>query len=948
VIALASGAVLPSARPVGAAGFRPQPSAASHPRTAAQARAAFGLADPPWQYRPMFTYDLEQDVDAKTQLLREMAGREIRHILLGADQYSDSADYLTPAFFDQTRDLLEAARGLGLHVTLADDYAYPSASADGLVVAHDPRCRLQAMVEVAPGVYRVRKGSIESPLFSLDVVRRYPDLLNFDCMRYLLDITQRQYERRLREFFPTGGGDTVVGFYTNEPQVDPDAYGTTGAPAQAAVLWTSDFPRYFQARNGYDIRPRLQDLFRDRVPSSYRVRIDYWRTLAERLGAAYYGPISRWSEQHGVGYTGFLFEDDSVKFSNRRAADYFRWTKAMTAPGTDIVSREDNYAHHLHRASSAASEAGRAWAHVDGTNITFPGTRPQDLKGWADKVLVHGVNNYMLFYCCSHGNTAGNYIGLRWQPWIDRLPSWSRYFARISQQISGGTSGAQVALLDPWSTLVGGMAMGWDANTRTVSNGPTELADAQVLAVAQTLDEHQVQWNFMTEGFLPGAVRGSWLRGGSGERYEALILPHEAFIPLPVLRSVRTFWQGGGTVIAVGTVPSMAAEGPGTESRAVRALSTEIFGTSGANLPATVTENQSAGGGHAYFVPAGREGVLGAILEARVRLLAQPLGGRDGLLAHTRRYPGLDVHLLANTLPPPSSPVGRIPEAADPAREIPNGTLPTEGAPVDSVWRFEGAGLPEIWDTETGGRSPAPVYWTEGGRTIVPVRLQNTGSVVVAIRSGDPESRPHLTRADLPVPSVTVRRGVIHVDALASANGTYRFEGSYRGTRFEGEVAVTDVPPGVDLSPGWKLCFPPQSARATPTFTTGIQGGTCQRRNTGDWRLPDPETGAPPVVEATVGTYARSFGRVPEREDLRWTLDLGEVAETSRVAVNGVEVGDRNWTPYTFDVTEHLGVRNSVRVLVQSAMLVSQAAGILGPARLFPSKRVSLRVPLPR
>jgi hypothetical protein len=230
----------------------------------------------------------------------------------------------------------------------------------------------------------------------------------------------------------------------------------------------------------------------------------------------------------------------------------------------------------------------------------------------------------------------------------------------------------------------------------------------------------------------------------------------------------------------------------------------------------------------------------------------------------------------------------------------------------------------------------------------VPVRLQNTGSVVVVIRSGDPESRPRLTRADLPVTSVAVRRGAIHVDALASANGTYRFEGSYRGTPFDTEVRVSDVPDVVDLSSGWTVCFPQQSAHATPNVTTGIQGGTCQRRGAGNWRLPDPQTGAPPVVEATVGTYVRPFGAVPERQNLVWTLDLGEVAETSRVAVNGVEVGERNWTPYIFDVTEHLGARNSVRVLVQSTMLVTQEAGILGPARLAPFKRVAFVVPLPR
>jgi hypothetical protein len=151
----------------------------------------------------------------------------------------------------------------------------------------------------------------------------------------------------------------------------------------------------------------------------------------------------------------------------------------------------------------------------------------------------------------------------------------------------------------------------------------------------------------------------------------------------------------------------------------------------------------------------------------------------------------------------------------------------------------------------------------------------------------------------------------------------------------------------VDLSSDWTVCFPPQDRRLAPTVTTGIQGGTCQRRDVGSWRLPDPRTGAPPVVEATAGTYSRPFDRVQTGRDLQWLLSLGEVAETSRVSLNGTNLGDRIWPPYVFDVTRHLHAHNELRVLVQSTMLVTQVAGIAGPAALVPLKQVSIRVALP-
>ncbi len=56
----------------------------------------------------------------------------------------------------------------------------------------------------------------------------------------------------------------------------------------------------FQERNGYNLRPRLPDLFFDISPDSAHVRYDFYNTLTEFYSQAYYKQIHEWCEEHGV------------------------------------------------------------------------------------------------------------------------------------------------------------------------------------------------------------------------------------------------------------------------------------------------------------------------------------------------------------------------------------------------------------------------------------------------------------------------------------------------------------------------------------------------------------------------------------------------------------------------------------------------------------------------
>lgn len=64
--------------------------------------------------------------------------------------------------------------------------------------------------------------------------------------------------------------------------------------------WTSDLPEQFKKRRGYDLIPRLPELFDEKAAASPDLRFDFWRTLAEIHEERWTKPLGEWSRKHGV------------------------------------------------------------------------------------------------------------------------------------------------------------------------------------------------------------------------------------------------------------------------------------------------------------------------------------------------------------------------------------------------------------------------------------------------------------------------------------------------------------------------------------------------------------------------------------------------------------------------------------------------------------------------
>ena len=225
---------------------------------------------------------------------------------------------------------------------------------------------------------------------------------------------------------------------------------------------------------------------------------------------------------------------------------------------------------------------------------------------------------------------------------------------------------------------------------------------------------------------------------------------------------------------------------------------------------------------------------------------------------------------------------------------------------------------PEVWNPLTGETTRSVVYTEESGRIRVPLWFEPSGSrfvvfrtaslaksaVVVAVRRNGKGVLPGLA-APLPGPppvELSAGRGRA-MQALAWQAGRYELKTASGQTR---QFEIAPLPPPLEVRGPWEVQFQPQ--RGAPDQLTFDD-------------LTDWSQHRDPGVKYFSGraTYRTTFVLNPESDagNLRWYLDLGQVAVIADVKLNGRALGTLWKPPYHVDVTGALkSGANSLEVQV--------------------------------
>jgi hypothetical protein len=366
--------------------------------------------------------------------------------------------------------------------------------------------------------------------------------------------------------------------------------------------------------------------------------------------------------------------------------------------------------------------------------------------------------------------------------------------------------------------------------------------------------------------------------------HSVLILPRMTYLSLRTMERVRDFCRSGGVVIAIERLPEFSTGFAGFEENdaKLKAIVSEMFGA----IPVhdSIVRNRF-GQGEAVLLKS--ETDLPKILREHLQPDFKLEKRTEAVLHLHRRTDDSDVYFVTNT---------------------------SEFHQDNSALFRTDRKSVELWDAETGEAKPVANYSVESHSVRIPFRLKPYQSVFYIFKTAPEPSHVIETNAD--EVSATGERRVI---CTTASNGTLYIRTARAGKQAgRKESLVKNLPAPFEITGEWLVTFQAYKFEKlvkkievlhswTDDADTRIFSGTARYEL--EFEIP------PSLMEA---------GR-------RVTLDLGTVADASKVWLNSKAAGVTWKRPHMHDVSKLVKPgKNFIEVRV-SNRLINSVAGLKRP-----------------
>lgn len=431
---------------------------------------------------------------------------------------------------------------------------------------------------------------------NVSAFRRYINLLDPEAVRAFLRVTHEAYAREL----PADLWEGIEALFTDEPSLMtfyvpalPERYWgqvpVVDAPRfedrPPAVPWRAAFLDDFRTAKGYDLAPYLYALFFSQADEACYVRQDYYDFVTRCYVDAFYGQVQAWCRAHGVASSGHVLLEENILDHVPFHGSLFAAVRKMDLPGIDMLNSDPQEMLHggsfmgasfmaVKQVSSVAHLTGCERVHSESSdweqrNVGRYASLAQR-RGQANLQHVLGVNQIT------------SYFG--WQEFTDEEQrAYHDYVGRLGALLTGGHHVCDVAVLYPIRTLWAHYLPLLTPIPDWFSRAPRSLWETQVAegypALVRRLLCSQIDVDIIDEAaVLAGDVSTGALQVAD-EVYRTIVLPPIDALDLATVRVLAAFCRAGGTLLAIGPLPTMA--GTAAETAELRAEVAALFGAEG-------------------------------------------------------------------------------------------------------------------------------------------------------------------------------------------------------------------------------------------------------------------------------------------------------------------------------------------------------------------------------
>jgi hypothetical protein len=666
----------------------------------------------------------------------------------GRPQPGQGVAFLSDEYFRFYKLAIEQAKKQGLEMILYDDYAFPTGTVGGQMLAQHPEYVAKSLnmaekdvagpasaeLAIPQGTYigsvmmnrdtfelvdisdrksqdrvacQVPKGNWKLMVFYLSGGRaRVVDYLDAAAMSTFISMTYEKYQQNFGNEF----GKLITQTFYDEPSMH-----------HADRMWTPGFNAGFEKRYGYSPMKFYPALWYDIGPQTAAARNALFGFRAQLFSENFIKRLNDWCAAHHLEFGGHLDQEEPLNPTPLNG-DLMKVFEYQTLPTVDdiwwygrsnpsykiVTSAAFNFDHPIARAETYAAYRGLT------DKIAFQVAMDQFAMGINFQIPARTVqprrpelNDYVgrLSYLLEHGRHVADIAVL--YP-IAALRAQYRHVGGVQFPLADGEQAPQI--METAYAREGGFAFG--ANYQDIG---------EALFRGLRVDYTYLHPDVLVDRCTVDASHKLILNNRENrEEYRVLILPAGDTLQAAAAARIKEFYEKGGMVIATGLLPTRSAEFG--KDREVQQAMAEVFGVSpDAPLKADVRRAQdrqnfyvfwyyikkNQAGGQALFLPNTHPWLMDFALKQVLPLrdvdIQQPIAPLrqgneyEGALTYIHKVKdGRDLYFFANSSP----------------------------KAIDTNVVLSGAKSLRIWNPHTGLQERAEFSQGEaGGHPVTTVRL---------------------------------------------------------------------------------------------------------------------------------------------------------------------------------------------------------------------------------
>ncbi|MFD2334470.1 glycosyl hydrolase [Cohnella sp. GCM10020058] len=557
---------------------------------------------PPIDYRgkPFWSWNGElrqEELIRQIGVLKEMGfGGFFMHSRTGL-----ATEYMGEAWMKLINACADEAERLGMEAWLYDEDRWPSGTAGGLVTREPAyrrnfiRLRVSVAEEFVPPeepplalfecaldgvaaseVRQLAEGERPAPgrwalCFTVEEQASesfyngytYVDTMNREAVDRFIELTHEAYKNACGDRL----GRSIKGIFTDEPHRGAllDGFGLANPDPEWLAPWTASLFDRFRERFGYELAPRLPELFlqvEGRAVS--QVKWHYAELLSELFMENFAKPIGDWCEANGIALTGHTLHEDSLTAQTAMVGSVMRFYEHMSHPGVDVLTEGNVNYWIVKQLSSAARQLGRPWLMSELYGCTGWQMTLQGHKAVGDWQALLGINlrcHHLSWYTMA-GEAKRDYpASIFYQSaWWRQYEIVESYYARLGLLLSQGEPACELLVVHPVESVWCQTYPGWSRGLSAVSPAVQEL-ERKFEALYHLLAGERIDFDYGDEEMMSrlacvetGEDGTPRLRVGRAV-YRAVLVSGMTTIRSDTLHLLERFAAAGGRVVFAGEAP---------------------------------------------------------------------------------------------------------------------------------------------------------------------------------------------------------------------------------------------------------------------------------------------------------------------------------------------------------------------------------------------------------